>query len=489
MKPYLQLLRHVLENGAEKGDRTGTGTISVFGYQYQHDLADGFPLLTTKRVHFKSVAQELLWFLRGETNVSSLKANGVTIWDEWADANGDLGNIYGAQWRRWEAPDHNKVIAMAPRTKTGSREPYQASERQLRGGYDVDTVDRTDPLAGQEITSNRWQTFEILGRMRDDSHRHAPYLVRFVNTGSLVAAHPTSIRARTVRDPYGITIDGVACLGRPASEGWPWLSEARKLWLDIIGRCYFPRHKRYAQYGAVGVTVAQEWKCFETFLHTLSMVPFFEKWKADPRAYQLDKDYFGAEEYGPLSCMFLSKRDRVALQDCIARTDAPEGMLLRPRMVIDQVAEAVHQLRTTPNSRRILVSGWNAADVGDMALPPCHTVYQWGVSQGRLNGFLYQRSADCLLGVPFNLASLALFTHMLAQVAGLEPGVLTHSIADAHIYANHLEQVRLQLTREPMALPRLRLNPDVREIDDFRYEDVEILDYQSHSAIKAPVAV
>lgn len=264
MRTYLNLLQHILERGVPKRDRTGTGTWSIFGYQMRFDLAAGFPLLTTKRLHVKSIIHELLWFLRGETNVRSLREHGVTIWDEWADERGELGPIYGYQWRSWPAPDG--------------------------------------------------------------------------------------------------------------------------------------RH-------------------------------------------------------------------------------------------IDQLAEVLRLLKEDPDSRRMLVSAWNVADLPRMALPPCHVLFQFYVAQGRLSCQVYQRSADVFLGVPFNIASYALLTLMVAQVCGLEPGELIHTLGDAHLYNNHIEQARLQLTRTPRPLPTMRLNPAVRSLFDFRYEDFSLENYDPYPAIPAPVAV
>lgn len=264
MKPYLELLRHVLEHGDEKADRTGTGTRSVFGWQMRFDLADGFPLLTTKKLHTRSIIHELLWFLRGETNIAYLKQNGVSIWDEWADGNGDLGPVYGKQWRRWEAPD---------------------------------------------------------------------------------------------------------------------------------GRS------------------------------------------------------------------------------------------------IDQIAQLVEGLKRNPDSRRHIVSAWNPADIAHMRLPPCHALFQFYVAGGRLSCQLYQRSADIFLGVPFNIASYALLTLMLAQVCGFRPGDFVHTLGDAHLYLNHLEQARLQLSRSPRALPTMRLNPEVCDLFAFRFEDFSLEGYEPHPHIAAPVAV
>jgi len=264
MKPYLDLMRHVLEHGTQKDDRTGTGTLSVFGWQMRYNLAEGFPLVTTKKCHLRSILHELLWFLQGDTNIKYLKENGVSIWDEWADENGNLGPVYGHQWRSWPRPD---------------------------GG------------------------------------------------------------------------------------------------------------------------------------------------------------------------------------------------------TIDQISEAVKMLKTNPDSRRIIVSAWNVADLDKMALAPCHAFFQFYVADGKLSCQLYQRSADIFLGVPFNIASYALLTLMMAQVTGLKPGDFVHTLGDAHLYLNHLDQTREQLSREPRPLPTMTLNPDVKDIFAFRFEDFTLSGYDPHPAIKAPVAV
>lgn len=264
MQQYLDLLQHILDNGATKSDRTGTGTLSCFGYQMRFNLQDGFPLVTTKKLHLKSIIYELLWFLKGDTNVQYLKEHGVTIWDEWADANGDLGPVYGHQWRSWQGAD---------------------------------------------------------------------------------------------------------------------------------GKVY------------------------------------------------------------------------------------------------DQVTDVISQIKKNPDSRRLIVSAWNVAELDKMALNPCHALFQFYVADGKLSCQLYQRSADVFLGVPFNIASYALLTMMIAQVCGLQYGEFIHTFGDVHLYSNHIEQAKLQLSRIPFPLPTMKLNPDVKNIFDFKYEDFTLEHYQFHPAIKAPIAV
>jgi thymidylate synthase len=264
MKQYLDLMRHVLENGVKKEDRTGTGTLSVFGYQMRFDLSKGFPLVTTKKTHLKSIIHELIWFLKGDTNIKYLNDNGVTIWDEWADEDGNLGPVYGYQWRSW-----------------------------------------------------------------------------------------------------------------PTADG---------------------RH-------------------------------------------------------------------------------------------IDQITNLIERIKSNPDDRRLIVSGWNVGEIGKMALPPCHAFFQFYVADGKLSCQLYQRSADIFLGVPFNIASYALLTMMVAQVTRLKPGEFIHTFGDAHLYLNHLDQAKLQLSRDPKPLPEMHLNPHVKSIFDFKFEDFELVGYESHPGIKAPIAI
>jgi thymidylate synthase len=302
MVQYLELLQLVLEEGKFKEDRTGTGTYSVFGAQKRFSLRESFPAVTTKKLHLRSIIYELLWFLRGERNIRYLQEHKVTIWDEWADENGDLGPIYGKQWRHW--------------AKTKSR--TAKSSRQLASQPSL--FDLGEPGNGAGITS----------------------------------------------------------VGHRVRSG----------------------------------------------------------------------------KYG-----------------------------------IDQIAKVIEEIKTNPDSRRLIVSAWNVADIDSMALPPCHALFQFYVSDGELSCQLYQRSADVFLGVPFNIASYALLTLMVAQVCGLKPGDFIHTFGDLHLYSNHVEQAKLQLTREPRTLPQMKLNPKVKNIDRFKFEDFELVGYDPHPSIKAPIAV
>lgn len=433
--PYEDLLRDVLENGSHKDDRTGTGTTSVFGRQIRYDLSEGFPLITTKKVHMKSVIYELLFFLGGHTNNGWLESNGVTIWQEWADQNGNLGPIYSHQWRRWGGAHESR------------RQPRRS--RTSRGSY-------------------------VKGRSRVE--------------------------------------DGLF-----------------STWRGVVARCYTSSKEQYPYYGGRGVYLDDSWANFDNFYRDAQLLDGWENKLSNWTGYQLDKDTVGDGFcYSMKNCRWVSVSDNSRARfpvvyilrhesGEIAATSSPiefysaRGIqqgnfcsMLRgerraaggwslleaidPSSGIDQIAGAVDLLRTNPDSRRNIVSAWNVADLRHMALPPCHFAHQLYVVDGKLSLQVYQRSADLFLGVPFNIASYALLTHMYAQQADLEVGELIWSGGDCHIYSNHIEQVKEQLTREPYPYPKLELNKR-DSIFDYEYSDVKIVGYQSHPAIKAEVAV
>lgn len=452
MEAYHNLMRYVLEHGVDKSDRTGVGTRSIFGYQMRFDLAQGFPLVTTKRVHWKSVVHELLWFLRGETNNTYLEEAGVSIWREWAAPDGALGPIYGKQWRRWEA-----VEFVVPRVFEA---PKVSPNPELVAGVGYATGRRTES---------------------------------------------------------------------------PWTAHLYSIWCEMLHRCYNPSRKHYADEGGRGVFVDSRWHSFENFVSDALKLPNGLLKYEYPDDYELDKDYYASNKYGPDTCIWLTRKeqnintrqaravratradgeevvfmdvagfcrdhdlDESSVYGCLRgergehkgwrfEAVASEGLLPRVRL-IDQIKEVVAGIKHNPDSRRLVVSAWNVADLPRMALAPCHTLFQFYVAGGKLSCQLYQRSADIFLGVPFNIASYALLTLMMAQVTGLEPGEFVHTLGDAHLYKNHLEAARLQLTREPRPLPTVRLNPEVRDLFAFRYEDIALEGYDPHPPIRAPVAV
>ncbi len=443
MRQYLDYLRHIMENGVDKTDRTGTGTRSVFGYQMRFDLSEGFPLVTTKRVHLKSIIHELLWFLQGSGNTAYLKEHGVTIWDEWEDEHGELGPVYGWNWRKWGKP--------YPRR----RQPTPALSPDYNASY--------------------------LG----------------VGSGRGKANHPLA-----------------------------------KTWEGMMARCYDPNSPSYADYGGRGVYVVDDWLAFEVFARDAVTLPGYRVTSPKEPRLVLDKDLRGdGFTYGPASCMWMTDVDNARLKaervfvlrdqegelhefSNVAQFCEQQGIIdgnlsdlwtgrknakvrhgftlveVREKHPgIDQIAQVIEQLKANPDSRRLIVSAWNVGELEKMALPPCHAFFQFYVADGRLSCQLYQRSCDSLLGVPFNIASYALLTMMVAQVTGLEAGEFIWTGGDCHIYHNHFEQVERQLKREPRPLPQMHLNPDVKNIDDFRYADFTLSGYDPHPGIKAPIAV
>ena len=438
MQQYHDMLRYILDNGVESDDRTGTGTISVFGYQNRYDLNKGFPLLTTKRVAWNAVVHELLWFLRGETNIKYLNDNGVHIWDAWSDEDGELGPVYGHQWRKF-----------------GSKP----------------------------------------SRIRQPKPR--------------LAAHLTP------------SFCGVA--NGAGSGGHPLAG----VWNGMIRRCYSKSNDNYKHYGGRGVYVCDRWLEFRAFAEDAVNLPGW----VEGEKLQLDKDGGGHGFcYGPEHCQWLTKTENLTLAyRSKIYTVEKDGVLYRFRNLkqfcrdhglnpshfcdlwndpnakvregfklvsvreanpgVDQIANVVKEIKLNPDSRRLIVSAWDPRWVDLCALPPCHTLFQFYVRNGRLSLQLYQRSADVFLGVPFNVASYALLTHMVAHVCRLEVGEFIHTFGDLHIYKNHLDQVRLQLTREPRDLPRVWLNPLVTDIFSFTRSDIEINNYNPHPAIKAEVSV
>lgn len=457
VKSYLDLLSDVLANGEDRPDRTGTGTLGVFARSLTHDLAQGFPLLTTKRVWFRGVVEELLWMaVRGSVDVSELEARGVQIWTPWKGADQTIGHGYGKQFRQHMPPDRAFVL-VPPRA--------------------------LDP-----------------GDVGD------------------AAPHLGDVPEEDVRQP-GMTRD------------------LYREWQAMHAACADPGHPDYKRGGKRGLRVCRRWHDFSLFLRDAPRLPQWHAKREDWSGHVLDAHYYSANGFGPTTCAWLSRGDQalyrkparkfVALSPDghMAHGLCPEAFALahglkakkvrqalrgeRPRhrgyrfaylgdgetwrkpLAVDQVAQVLESLRQDPYSRRHVISLWNPADMGRTALPCCHgTVIQFYADrENRLSCHMYQRSGDIFLGVPWNIAFYALLTHMFAHVLGMGVGTLTLSFGDLHIYQNHVAQVREQLGREPRALPRLVLNPDVRDFDAFTLDDIRLENYTCHDAIPAPVSV
>lgn len=437
MKQYLDLLQHIIDNGVDKDDRTGTGTRSVFGYQMRFDLSKGFPLLTTKKVHLKSIIYELLFFISGNTNQRYLTNRGVNIWKEWGDENLNLGPVYSHQWRNFGGKHLNRMQPPSP-GKTDS------------AGY----------VKGENEIADKLYT----------------------------------------------------------------------TWRGIHARCYNPGKSTYYCYGGKGVSVCDRWFTFSLFAEDVKYIDGWENKEQHWDDYQLDKDLFGdGFTYSPADCVWVSResnmRGKYTVKYKVGHDDGRVAEFCNPidfytehgisqgnfcQMLkgqrlradgwfliskedqtagVDQLAELIDSIKTNPDSRRHLVSAWNPTDLQFMALPPCHCLFQCYVANGKLSLQLYQRSADVFLGVPFNIASYALLTMMLASVCGLQPGEFIWTGGDTHLYSNHFEQAKLQLSRKPFDLPRMAIRPGVTSLFDFKYDDFTLIDYTSHPGIAAPIAV
>lgn len=551
---YLDILRSLLHEGVHKGDRTGTGMLEVFGApQMQFDLNTGrFPLLTSKKMFTKGIIVELLWFLNGDTNIKYLNDHGVHIWDQWADENGDLGPVYGAQWRRWTS-----IKMVDPRWI----EPLDP-EIQVR-------FDGEPEVSGETFDTNFGEC-QVLREYRvprsggGDATRVAVD-VRFTKTGYVKrGATKKALREGQVRDPYFPKFLGVAAQGDLSAFPQETVDLLRETWKGMIKRCYDPNHLAYENYGGRGVFVHPRWLVLEHFLEDASSLSGWLLKKEWPSDYTLDKDYYASNCYSKETCIWASKEEQdlntrnqslflatdpkgseilcvgigplcrrfglksICVRNCLeGKQDTHHGWKFRwvaaplgkvPRIrVFDQIREAVAQIKNTPDSRRIIVNAWNRSDLEETALPPCHMTMQlcvqplnefrrkrwarhmgwdgatdldeWGAPKSELHLKLYQRSADWFLGVPFNIASYSMLTMMLAQVCGLAPGRFIHTFGSAHLYDNHVDQAREQLSRRPYPSPVLRLNPEVKAIDSFSLEDFKFEDYKHHPTIKAPIAV
>lgn len=541
MKQYHDLLQHVLDNGVQKGDRTGTGTISVFGYQMRFDLSEGFPLVTTKKVHLKSIIHELLFFLKGETNVKYLNDNGVRIWDEWQDENGNLGKIYGYMWRNWKC-DSGEIISF-------ERHNEDFIEHEMPK-WDKLTPNGDDTIIGKRFYSKKTDDYFTVIKLHKKGKNNY-YTVQFDKSGYITNASRANIKNGMVFDPYRKSTADRGYIGSAYNEGAKpsYYYKAYTLWRNMMLRCYNKNHKHYHIYGGRGVFVQGRWWSFTNFLNDIRLLPGFYDWLINSKEYQLDKDYKDSNCYSVDACVFLDKRMNISIRNKLyeatnlktgykelflvkttfagkydlnnelisnvikgkqkshkgwsfVEKQIPEGRVYRRRAYIDQIKEVVDSIKNNPNSRRHIVTAWSPSIIPDTSksfsenvangkavLAPCHTLFQFYVADGKLSCQLYQRSCDLFLGCSYNIASYALLTQMIAQVCNLEVGEFIHTFGDTHIYNNHIDQVKLQLSRKPRPLPTMKINPQVDSIFDFQYEDFELVGYDPHPHIKGEVSV
>ena len=468
MQTYLDLLKDIIDNGTDKNDRTGTGTRSVFGRQIRFDLSEGFPCLTTKKLHLRSIIHELLWFLKGETNIKYLKDNGVRIWDEWRKRYSLERNIVFVEKRKAvssplyngtyetsgiEAPRgsvddklRNMWVKMMKRcydTSSHNYSLYGATGTTVHPDWhDVARfINDVKTIAHWHYKERTWEQFE-LDKDYYGSNQYGPNTSVWLRTDEN-NKYTKATKVLKAISPEGdeltmLTLNDMAnALGMSNSTLSRWLS-------DGVPSCLQGNNVRFAGWCFEELDIGDKLLRLE-LIDDGELGPVYgSQWRSWPTA------------------------------------DGRE---------IDQIAKLIDSLKNNPDSRRHLVCAWNVADVDNMALPPCHCLFQFYVADGKLSCQLYQRSADMFLGVPFNIASYALLTMMLAQVCDLELGDFVHTFGDLHLYNDHFEQAELQLTRDPRPLPKMKINPDVKDLFEFKFEDFELVDYDPHPHIKAKVSV
>lgn len=556
MKQYHELCRTILNRGIVSEDRTGTGTISHFGYQNEYDLKQGFPLMTTKDMtaNFPRIVHELKWFLSGDTHLRYLKQNNVNIWDadayrvyrtkggtlsekdfkkalkedeDFLNEHGDLGYIYGKQWTSWGTL---YKVGYVP-ARLVEREPslkYPLFPRQP-----LPTFDETN-LVGGVYSSSNYGDFVVLSFDERGKRGRALYSVQFLHTGYVISnVRADVIQKGNLRDPYYPTVEGVGFRGDYEVKT-SLDKNLLKVWSHMLSRCYNEYCSEYMYYGAKGVFVCNRWLNFSNFREDVCLLPNWVHKVKNLSLYQLDKDYYNSNCYSPSTCVWLTKGENILYRTSrafVARTPdgeetteisqtayavrhglisskvsavlsgkskahkgytfrylETEGDRYRYLMPVNQIAELLREIEVNPNSRRLLVSSWNVAEIENMALPPCHVLFQFYVRNGELSCQLYQRSADTFLGVPFNIASYALLTHLIAHVTGLEVGRFIHTFGDAHIYLNHLDQVDTVLSREPFPLPKLVISPELTDLFDFDITHISLEGYQSHGEVRGKVS-
>jgi len=523
-KIYLNQLKHILLNGEDRTDRTGTGTRSLFGLQSCYNLEHSFPILTSKKIFWKGIVGELLWFLRGETNVKSLQKDNIHFWNDWANENGDLNNVYGGQWRRWEQPSTHATLVRIRNKENDS--PIKHMPEMIA----LNSITNSD-LTGTQFENKEGCRYTVLDKIgMDTSNKNSMWRLQFHDTGTITVASRPAIKKGQVKDKYALTVHGVACVGNSLYD-----KKLYDLWYNMIAKCYNVDHPNYPLYGGQGVSVSTEWKCFEYFQNTISQVPYYWAWNKQPSMFNLDKDYFGANQYSKTTAIFLDKEynknlskwsqpfefkgkiytspkhcadeyglDRRRIPEVLSgkrnidgydmkAIDAPDGFIYRQQRIVDQIEQVQSSLINDPDSRRHIVAAWNPGMIHDMALPPCHAWFQFYVRRGEyLDCQLYQRSSDFFLGIPFNVASYSLLTSIMALKTNFKPGRFIHTIGDAHIYSNHIEQVNEQLySRANHPAPKLIIDPVVKDLawEELKLEHFKLTEYKSEGHLKAPIAV
>lgn len=515
MKEYNEALKFILENGVKSEDRTGEGTLSYFGYQMRFDLQKGFPAVTTKKLAWKALVSELLWFLEGsgderrlaeilhgtrehyiekeemiEGELVKTRKELNTIWTGNANASywkpkakfdGDLGRVYGVNWREWQGTRNVK-----PQIFISEKLETKFSKEII-----VDYSNNEHNLVGKEFESNNHGKFIVI------KEYHVGKLLKFdckfIETGYV--NHGVNkvniLKTKEVRDLYYPTRYGVGAIGDKSQLDQKLIELLEPTWDGMLSRCYNPKNREYHRYGGKGYHVAKEWLIFENFVKDFKKIHNWELKLEFPNEYSLDKDILGTNRYSVYSVMWASKKEQVynsGTPQFYIDPETQETLIVR-KTFNDQIKTLIAGIKHNPYSRRHILTAWNVAELEEMALPPCHTFAQFYVRNGKLSCQMYQRSADFFLGVPFNIASYSLLTHMIAQVCDLEVGEFVHTFGDAHIYLNHIDAVKEQLQREPYALPTLKINKNVKDIDGFKMEDFELVNYKHHPTIKAPMAV
>ena len=493
MDQYLQALKFIFKNGVKSQDRTGEGTISYFGYQMRFDLQKGFPATTTKKLAWKAVLSELIWFLEGSGDERRLAEilygnrdeNLKTIWTANANAPywkekakyfGDLGNVYGVNWRTWSGTKFSNM-------KKLEKEKY---ETPFDKKIDLDIEQDDNKLVGQ-LKENSSGKYMIIKEYKENNQYY--FDCQFLKTGYKILKVEKN-QLDSLIDFYNPSVLNIAAWGNIEKyKNTSFYEILKKEWLDMIYACYDEKHENYSFYGKKGVHVSQNWLVFENFFHDFQKITNWQLKMEYPEDYVLDLDYISTNRFDKYTSKWVSKKEKKTNQKEQTYYDVNNEQNFRIiRTFNDQIKSLIAGIKHDPYSRRHILTAWNVAELDQMALPPCHTFAQFYVRNGKLSCQLYQRSADFFLGVPFNISSYALLVHILANVCNLEVGELVHTFGDAHIYLNHIDAVKEQLERKPYPLPKLKIKNKL-DINHLSMDDFELENYQFHPSIKAKMAV